>query len=264
MDILALKSKTEYEYEIIKIINDLKFKKYPIELKGSSSLKSQRFFSDYDLFSNISGKISGKTAYLELKNILNKLKKDKDIYFIEMKLQKKNGEKIKLFKNDPFKGEDFVKHFDSLDFVKIDLIAYIKNIFTEISIIYKFSNEKMDKKSYILSLNEDIKELIKEGRYYKVLKRLFNIFKLQNKTDKLLYLNEIFNSELGILYQKISNLEAIDKILNYYKDALTLKKIRVNLKDIKEPLSLKSIRENIIKYSNALNKQSKKIYEEII
>ena len=50
MDILAKKPGSQYHDDLKKIIKLMTFDKVKLELKGSSSLASQRFFSDYDLF----------------------------------------------------------------------------------------------------------------------------------------------------------------------------------------------------------------------
>jgi len=57
MDILEQKQHNLFNDNIKKLMKQLTFLKNPIEIKGSSSLKSQRYFSDYDFLSNIKKKI---------------------------------------------------------------------------------------------------------------------------------------------------------------------------------------------------------------
>lgn len=263
MDILEKKGKSEYDGELRNIISKLKFKNNPIEFKGSSALKSQTFYSDIDLFSSITGEISDKEVYEEINRILENIKNMNNVYFIELKIENSKGEKFKYFKNDPFKEEKFLKEFKDRNFIKIDLITFINYKFMELSIIYQFKETTLSSKEYISDLKEDIKELKKEKNYYKALKRYFNIYKTEGNIEKLLFLNEIFNSDLGEIYQKISNLEAIEKIKENYNDKLTKNRININLKDIDEPQNLKSISKNRKKYFNILNKHTFPLFEEI-
>ena len=196
-------------------------------------------------------------------DILDKIKNYNNCYFIELKLQKKNGNKKKFNKIDDFNKKDFDKFYKDIDIIKIDLIFFTDYEFIEVSIIYNFSTDITSKEEYIKNINKDITELKDEGNYYKVLKRLFSIYKLNNDKPKLLYLSKIFNSVLGKQYKKISNLNTILLLLDYYKDDNILKKVEINLKGIKEPTSIKDIRNNQDKYYNKLNEEAKYYYDEL-
>ena len=245
MDILEKKQKGEFDNDLKDIIKILKFKNNPIELKGSSSLKSQQYFSDYDIFTIIRYNYGVEEIYDEFHKILNNIISSYDLYFIEFKLQTKKGKKFKWLPNDEFGFEEFKKHFKDIDFAKIDIVARNQNIFIEVSCNYIFNdeislsgdnitNEKQNIKD-INELTDGIKDLKKENNYFKILKRMFSIYKLQNDTHKIKMLNKIFNSDMGMTYKKISNLEAIKLVKEHYKDADTKKKIEINLLDIKEP-----------------------------
>ena len=106
-------------------------------------------------------------------------------------------------------------------------------------------------------LNDDIKELNKDKQYYKILKRKFNIYKANKDYPKLLELTEYFNSDIGKKYQTKSNLEAIKKIQEIYKDTLTNRKIEINLKDIKEDININDINNEITKYAKEVNSNAK-------
>lgn len=263
MDILEPKQKTELDNNIHKIIDLIKFKKNPIEIKGSASLKSQKFFSDYDLFSKIRGNNSSTDVYNEFKGMLKQIIDSDDIYFVELKLQTLKGDKYKWFPDDNFKLNDFIKHFKDVDYVKLDIIVRIENRFMEVSCIYKFNTNKLTQKEYINSINSDIKELKKENKYYKILKRMFNIYKAEDNKNKLLLLSKVFNGELGKLYQKTSNMDAIEMLLKHYKDAQTRKKVEINLSDIGEPTDLTLLNKNLKAYNNKLNKTAKNIYNSL-
>ena len=100
MDVLHKRNISEFDYKIIDIIKLLKFNKYKIDIKGSSSLKSQQYFSDYDFFCQIPDKISGDEAYNTIINIVRKVGEQFGIYFIELKLQTLNNKKIRWYNAD--------------------------------------------------------------------------------------------------------------------------------------------------------------------
>ena len=158
MDILQPKYKNLLDKKLLNIINLIKFKNNNIELKGSSSLSSQKYFSDYDLFSNISIIPNIEDTYNEFKRMLDELEKN-DIKFIELKFQTKNNKKIRFKPNKPFTLNEFKKDYDNIDFIKLDVIPFINNTFIEVSIIYKFNKDKLTTSNYIEMLNDDIKEL---------------------------------------------------------------------------------------------------------
>lgn len=258
MDILEKKSKTEFDSKVLNVVKKLQFKNFPVDFKGSSSLKSQIYFSDYDLMTNIVGKVSQDEAYRVFYKILQNVLNDSDTYFEEFKIEDKKGNKYRWFPNETFDKDEFIKVYKEIDFAKLDIILWIENRFVEMSIIYQFSDKELSKEEYIKGLNEDINELKKEGNNFKILKRKFNIFKVERNKEKLLFLTVVFNSELGALYQKLSNLEAIKKVSEDYKDKLTKDRIKLNLKEIKS----KSINE-ISKIKNELNKKTKDIVSKI-
>ena len=80
MDILEKKQKGEFDNDLKDIIKILKFKNNPIELKGSSSLKSQQYFSDYDIFTIIRYNYGVEEIYDEFHKILNNIISSYDLY----------------------------------------------------------------------------------------------------------------------------------------------------------------------------------------
>lgn len=233
----------------------LKFKKQKIVIKGTSSLKSQYYYSDYDLYSKIKRHYKHRTIANELNRILNQ--NINDMYFIENKIQYMNGEKLK---NINFKSTMFKK---PVSFVKIDYIVRIDNIFRELSIIYDFKNEDIDVESKKQDLQNDINDLIKEGKYYKTLKRLFSIYKIEKNKKGLLTLTRFFNSNYGKIYALNSNLIAIQLLLKNYDDEMTKRKVMINLKDIHiDPTT--NIQHIINSNDQILNNKAKIIYQGLV
>jgi hypothetical protein len=261
MDILETKEGYNYSQEISKLFNKLQFKNFPIELKGSSNLKSQHYFSDYDLMSIIDKKISILSAYKEFKKILKNIEDSDNYYFIEMKLETNDGQKKKWFLDDRFDYNSFKKYYKKINFFKIDIILWENNIFTEASCIYFFTFDKSEENNEDIeekSLRDDIDELEKEGKYYKVLKRKFNLYKIKDDKSNLLKLTKIFNSELGELYRKKSNLEAIKLLYYNYDDKLTNERILLNLNEIGE-IGYSSINKKIEQYDKFINEKAKQL-----
>jgi hypothetical protein len=263
MNILDKKELTEFNDQLIIIFKSLKFKDRPLEVKGSGSLRSQEYVGDYDLFTLING-VSARDSYDEFYRILNEITNHENCYFIEMKIQSLAKQKLRFYPKDKFNFKQFNKHFNKqLDFIKIDIIARIHNIFVEISCIYKFNETTMTSEQYKHEINDDIKEYIKDNNYFKVLKRCFSLFKMNNDDQHLLYLTRIFNSSLGEMYSKFCNLETLKQLLKHYEDDDTKNKAILNLKDIKLPDNIYDIDTLIEKIKNDLNKESKPIYNEI-
>ena len=258
MNVLEPKPASNYEDDLKKIIKLLTYKKYKIQLKGSSSLASQRYFSDYDLFSVIP-KSEKEGFYTFLYELICNIEdgKEGDIYFIELKMQTKQNKKIRVYPNMKLNKDSYVKVFDKLDFIKIDLICRVDNRFVEVSCIYSFSDSIPSQSDYIMSLVEDIKELKKEKKYYKILKRQFNIQKAESNKDELIRLSRIFNSDLGKEYKIISNLEALQSLLKFYQSPDIIKKVMINLKDLHLPNDIKKIDDFIKDKSKRLNTQAK-------
>ena len=255
MDILEQKPASRLRDELKHLIKLLTYKKNKLELKGSASLTSQRYFSDYDLFCVVQGSDDFYNFIVEL---MKKIDEEADTWFIELKLQTKTGKKLKIYPCCSLKKEEWDKMYKNLDFVKIDLISRIDGFFTEVSCIYSFTDAVPSKGEYIASLEKDIRELKKEKKWYKILKRMFSIDRANNNKEEMLRLSKVFNGELGEEYQLISRLEALDTVLEHYQEPELLEKAEISLKDLKLPPITGKITEWVKEKSDKLNKKAKK------
>lgn len=263
MELTEQKQKGEYNEDVKKLMKLFKFDKFNLELKGSSVLKIIDYYADYDFFTYIFHNYPLDDVYNEFNNILRGILDNKDSYFIEFKTQNLNGDKKKWYPNENFKLDDFKKSFnENIDFCKLDIIYFSEdNKFIESSCIYKFSREKMTKKEYLKEINKDIVDLKKEKNYYKILKREFLKYKISNNQNKIDILINIFNSDLGRIYKEINNIDAIEKIKEYYgNEALTKKRIETNLNEIKYYEKYKQLYDKNKKY---LNEEAKKLYNKL-
>ena len=257
MDILQIRPVSDFVDEIKELIKIMHLPNTPLQLKGSASLKSQRFFSDYDFFSNVPY-YPVDEAYNLFSSIRQKLLEKPDVYIIEIKLQDKKGNKERFYK-EPISKEIFDRMYPDLELIKFDLVDRISGIFTSVSCIYSFTKEPMTKADYIKSLEDEIAELKREGMWFKVLKRQFGIYRIEGNKQKLVSLSAVFNSPLGMAYQTIANIDAIKEVKHLYKDKETQKKIKLNLKELK----ITDLNKERKKLYGLINPFAKSVYEDI-
>ena len=110
----------------------------------------------------------------------------------------------------------------------------------------------------IRELEEDAEELEGEGNYYKVLKRLFSIYVLENNQNKLSYLMNVFNSQLGAIYERVCNMKAMELLHQHYKDKAVLRKINENIRLLGGAFRIGSINKHIRKLQKELNAEALK------
>ena len=260
MDILEERAKSALDDKVKRLLRILKFKTSPIVLKGSSSLSSQQYFSDYDLMTVIDPKPSADQAFKEFGKILTKVLAEDDVWIIELKLQTLGGKKIRFLPKQVFTKKRLDAVWPDIDFVKLDLIVRASERLIELSCIYKFGATATKPEEYLSMLKSDIEELTREKEYYKILKRLFSIAKIKKQTATMRRLTQVFNGPLGAQYQRISNLEAIALLLQNYDDEVTKRKAELNLKDIKHTGPVSGVAAEAKRLRSDLNAQAKRIY----
>ena len=149
--------------------------------------------------------------------------------------------------------------FKNIKFIKIDYIVFFDFVFKDISIIYNFNHIKEDTPTKIERLQNDYNELVQKGDIYKSLKRLFSIYKIKKEYPKLKQLTQLFNSNIGKLYETNSNLKTVQLLKTMYNDIQTKKRIDINLKFLK--IDPKENLEQLIKENDIyLNENAKNIY----
>jgi hypothetical protein len=210
-------------------MNELQFGNYKLEVIGSYSLQSQQNAGDIDIDTFITGRKDIDYVNEELKKIINRIDKSDDIYFVELKIQYKDGQKIKFDPSEIEKIKIPEKNFDKIDYFKIDLIISLNGVFQDMSVNYWFSKQTSD---IVKDIKKDIELLRDEGRYYKITKRLFSIAKVIDDKPKALIISKYLNTTIGEEYKLLSNLKAIKELLYHYDDPITRKKARINLINI--------------------------------
>ena len=220
-DLLERRAPLHYPELLKRLVGALSFEG-PLDLKGSAGLTAQQYPSDFDLFGavkrdQLGGLLTGLEAFVR--------DLPADVWFVELKAQSTAPVK-KLRLTDPADFSNWVAKTKKmaaasagqLDFIKIDLIA--RNAedgqFSEVSCIYGFS-EAPSPEDYARSLADDIRELSAEGKYYKVLKRQFNLAKAEPaslaRTARLRKLTRFFNGPAGERYQLLNRLDAIKQVI---------------------------------------------------
>jgi hypothetical protein len=129
---------------------------------------------------------------------------------------------VKLRDNRRFTLED---GFKSSGLTKIDVVAYVQSRFIDFSCIYLFeTRDGIINNPVIPNIKEDLYSYALQGKWFKVAKRMFVIARSERKHD-LPMLNDILNSDLGLLYSIISDCKTILYLLEEEKH-IPLEKIR--------------------------------------
>lgn len=263
MDVGQLKNFNKYPQKFREIIKNLKYKNYKLLFQGTSSYESQYYYSDYDLFTDISKEKNMKVINNEFYKILSYT--HNDLYFIEFKIQFKNGTKKKYF-DIPFEFDELNR--DDIDYYKIDYVLCDDNILTEVSIIYNLNTVKKTNIEILDSIEKDKKDYLHKGMVFKALKRQFSIYKMNNTLEdkkKMVYLSTLFNSSFGKLYKITSNLNTLLLMLKKYgKDKIVKQRVKYNIMayNLKRH-SVKAIKEYIKEFSIVYNNEALKYYKKL-
>ena len=228
---------------------------------GSYSLESQRNAGDIDIDVYIEGRIEYDFVVREMKKIIKNIDDNDDIYFIEFKIQYKDGKKKKFFADQIDSIEIPKEDFNKIEYLKIDLVIFLVDSFKEMSINYWLNPNKHDVEK---SIKEDIQEQVKEGNYYKAVKWSFSLAKFLNDKPKGLMISEFLNNYTGSEYFILKNLKAIKLLLENYDDPLIRKRIRVNLINYKIPPKVSTVYKMIPYLEKKVNKEAKKYFYDVL
>jgi hypothetical protein len=126
--------------------------------------------------------------------------------------------------------------------IKIDVVGFVQNNkFNEFTMVYKFEKEKTQSvktsiDTTLQGLKESVLEYYYDKNYYKMGKRIFAVAKYTDDTKTIEKLTEIFNSELGIVYQVYSDIETLLYLLEN-EDNLSMEKIKFETDQFKGRLA---------------------------
>lgn len=103
---------------------------------------------------------------------------------------------------------------------KLDCIALVqRSRYTDFSVIYEFRNKDKVLNPVPIdpntSLAEDVEAYKARGNYFKALKRMFALAKFKDDEKEMDRLTTIFNSDLGRLYQIVSDIKTLIDAIDY-------------------------------------------------
>ena len=160
---------------------------------GSSSLKSIYYNSDIDL--NEHDRFNSyKNVYEKFKYIFQTCKENPNLFITDFKcgLNNKN-EPFRWTYKDIMKGYIGKKSFEDClkdkSMIKLDLVYLLNGVFVEISEVYFFKiqnhtnyyDDAFNTNSIKTSIQNEIHELLNNGKYFKALKRMFSILNIKKK-----------------------------------------------------------------------------------
>jgi predicted nucleotidyltransferase len=256
--------KENQDSEVEKFLNIFHLPNVKAILTGSALYKNLLYKSDYDLWAYIQADTPITKFYPALTKVLNDIDTNQEMYFIEMKYHTKNDLKIRYYPGDIISQQELERHYSNLKFVKIDVVVRIRNKFYEISCMYSFENNINEtQKDTNQRLEDDIKELKQENKYFKVLKRMFSIAMLKNNVNFAQFLMNVFNSDLGKKYEVLCNLKAMELVNQHYHDQTTKERLKINYGLIHQKFNLNGINILIHKFERVINNEAKNIYEKL-
>ena len=248
----------KYHQKIHKITNIIAITS-KVNMVGSASRKKSIYYSDYDLYEVVDTHTPTQ-LYTHFKSIYTQINIMPNTIVSDFKCGiDKKGNPIRWDYNAMHRGEtngvSFIDALKMRSMIKIDVITLINSRIIEISEVYSItldetSNIENTEKDYIKQdILQEYKQIIKNGNYFKALKKMYSIIRLENENDRQLdILINYFNSPIGLLYRIKSDLETILLIINEKKFEADIKIQSLNL--MNEQLSsfqVEILIENIIK-----------------
>ena len=193
-----------------------------IELIGSNSNDSLKFKTDFDLqevylIDSIKANMRVVKKY---KSMFKHLEQMYDVFITDFKAGVYKSHPLRWSAEDIEKGYQLIDShpiylaqcFNNKDgnIVKLDIIAYIGNKYSEVSINYYFYTSEKEEGDIYLSLLLDIKKYYHEDKLMKMYKRIYSyrIMKKEDVTDLI----DLFNSEAGYMNMITHNIEVIEFI----------------------------------------------------
>jgi hypothetical protein len=196
-----------------------------VNMVGSAARRKSIYYSDYDLYEIVKGQTPVdlyqhfKSIYIQISLMPNTI-----VYDFKCGVDSK-GNPLRWDANSIMIGENngvsFTDAVKMQSMIKIDIITVINSRIIEISEVYSIiingkTNSKSSTKNEIKNdIIIEYKDKIRNGDYFKSLKKVYSIIRLENENDgRLLILDKYLNSEIGLLYRIKSDLETIILIIN--------------------------------------------------
>jgi len=135
---------------------------------------------------------------------------------LEMKIGKTKAKTVKSAIKMIVKELRTVKnvYLDPKQWVKMDLIILINGYYEEVTIIYDFGDSVFGKSKDEMTseLIDDALNNYQNGKYYKVLKRLREIYRRTDHKTDLDRIEKMLDDDVGFLYLTNARLEALKNV----------------------------------------------------
>jgi len=247
---------------------------------GSNSDNKLKYSTDYDL-----QEIIEKTSPLEiLKKFQSKFeyaKKTKSFYIIDFKSGIHNTIPIRWNYTDIMNGyqtidNEIIKfentlsnNFDSVinNVHKLDLTVFFNsangNEYHEFSCNYYFqsnNSNNLDTYEIYKSLLIDVKKYYFEGKFMKLLKRIYSYLRIKNdnNNESIETLVNLFNSDAGLLNQLEHKINVIIEVKQNNFKPVDVKELKIAMNNLKNIIPAK-----YIKYIDNLDLLQKTIHDDI-
>ena len=283
---LTFQSPEYLDSNLTKVFHFLELSSNHAVLIGSSRIRNILYNNDYDLNENLN--IDDTIQVLnklhqEFIDIFRRAYSNEQYYIIDFKCGYIKNEAIRWTFNDLKRGyitngskkitfQECLLMPDNI--TKLDLVYILNGLFTDINILYNLHivNDKKDlPKEKELNVNnvkssikEDIQDLVKEKKYFKVMKRSFALSVINKNMDQKLL--ELFNSDYGRFYKVISMLKIVLEMLQQTFKPVTMVLIKNNLEYIKQfgsHVTSFNINNELNRFANILQLKKSKMIEEI-
>ena len=224
------------------------------ELIGSYANKSVKYPSDVDLQQYLTvGKLGDKELLEEFQNKYKIAESNKDIYITDFKCGIYKSEPLRWNKETIQLGYQVINDNQQISFIsalnmvstiKLDVMAFINKEFVEFSCNYYITHnidgkihqsfENKEFEEIELSLKLDIVKYNNEGNYFKALKRLTALKKLQDKSIEKYVI--FFNSKVGKLNYLLNGIDIIVQIMENTFREVPMNDIYSHLNEIDKEL----------------------------
>jgi hypothetical protein len=238
---------------------DLDFVDDELMLNGSYPISI--FASDIDLYQHVP--ITRLNDFIKfLTEMIKQSKTDKMLSIDEIKIGSKKLRTYESMLKTVKNVNQVYKYLnDPKPWVKLDLVVFINGYFEDITIIYDFSTTELNPDDVVASIEQDIIKFTKEGKWYKLAKRMSSILSITGKRMPKKLSDLLDDGNLGYLYLTIARLRTlkIGKDRELRNEALSNLREDVNIKlkgklNIRSPkLQMKNIDKIIKKLENILN-----------
>jgi len=237
---------------------------------GTGSDPDILYSSDLDLQVYWRGGVEGINYITKaFKDKFRKAKEDPNIYITDFKCGEMRGEPIRwdtksinsgIVKQDSRKIT-FQEALQQKSIIKLDVVAKIDGIFKEFSCNYYFNiggitnYEKQPREEVIEGYQKDIKELYREGKSFKALRRVYSLVELmENAPSVMKLLQEYFNSPIGLINKCKNQTEILILMLEQKFRKVKKKDLVRNLEWIKSTLPKFEMKKEIIENIKEIKK----------